>query len=72
MKNTFFTYRIFIAILLVICIPGLLKAENKLGIIEAPDQTVIVRAKASNTSEHLLTLQHGDFFFVNRLLTIFG
>ncbi|MDR2917889.1 MAG: hypothetical protein LBV72_00795 [Tannerella sp.] len=62
MKKKKFTYKVFIAILLVICAPGLLKAEYKLGIIEAPGQTVIVRANPSETSEQLLTLNHGDFF----------
>lgn len=62
MKKKFFTYKVFIATLLAICAPGVLKAEYKLGIIEAPGQTVIVRAEASETSEQLLTLNHGDFF----------
>lgn len=63
MKRTFLTHQIFIITLLIICNSGLLKAESKLGMIEAPGQTITVRAKASDASEQLLTLNHGDFFY---------
>jgi len=63
MKKIFSTHKTIIITLLAIYNSESLKAENKLGMIEAPDQTVIVRAKACDTSEQLLTLNDGDFFY---------